>query len=265
MAEADDAPMGLADGRRPVILIAPRLEDCQPCLKMPEKLAPEETCATVFMDAILAAGGLPFMMSLTEDDGVLADYVAMADGIAIPGGPDVDPSLWGDPEPYDKSLLCPRRDAFEIKLVRAALAADKPLFTTCRGAQIMNVALGGSLCMDVPRMKAADGMALWRHAPILNDPAHPVDIEPDSLLCRALGGATFVQANSSHHCCVDRLGEGVRLVARATDGVPEGIEVPSRRFCLGVQWHPEYTWRSLETDFNLWRAFVAAAASGAAT
>ena len=78
--------------------------------------------------------------------------------------------------------------------------------------------------------------------------------------CGYDGGYTTVQANSSHHCCVDRLGEGVELVARATDGVPEGIEVPSERFCLGVQWHPEYTWTKMETDFNLWKAFVSAAA-----
>ena len=76
-----------------------------------------------------------------------------------------------------------------------------------------------------------------------------------------MGGFSLVQANSSHHCCVDRLGEGVELVACATDGIPEAIEVPGERFCLGVQWHPEYTWRKMETDFNLWKSFVSAAAA----
>lgn len=248
------------DTERPLILVAPRLEQCQPCLKMPEALAPEETAATVFLDAILAAGGLPLIMPLTDDDGVLDRMVDMADGIAIPGGQDVDPALWGDEHPYDEALLCHERDAFELRLIRAALAAHKPLFATCRGAQILNVALGGSLCMDVPAFEPVDGMALWRHRPILRDPAHPVEIRGGSLLERAVGGYALVQANSSHHCCVDRLGKGVELVARATDGVPEGIEVPSERFCLGVQWHPEYTWRTMETDFNLWKSFVAAAA-----
>ncbi len=249
-----------AASERPVILVAPRLEDCQPCLKMPEKLAPEETAATVFLDAILAAGGLPLMAPLTEDEGLIARMVEMADGIALPGGQDVSPALWGDDSPYDEALLCPERDAFEARLIKAALAAHRPIFATCRGAQILNVALGGSLCMDVPSFEPVDGMALWRHRPILSDPAHPVEVRAGSLLERALGGFTQVQANSSHHCCVDRLGEGVELVARATDGVPEGIEVPSERFCLGVQWHPEYTWRTLPTDFNLWRSFVDAAA-----
>ena len=259
MADVEKAASLRATSDRPLILVAPRLEVTAPCLKMPEKLAPEEAAATVFLDAILAAGGLPFMMPLTEDDDVLARMVDMADGIAIPGGQDVDPKLWGDEGPYDAALLCPSRDRFEMKLVRAALAAHKPLFATCRGAQILNVALGGTLCMDVPGMTPADGMVLWRHAPILSDPAHPVEVKEGSLLYRAVGGATSIQVNSSHHCCVDTLGRGVELVARATDGVPEGIEVPSERFCLGVQWHPEYTWRSLPTDFNLWKSFVAAA------
>lgn len=255
-------PFSVAAGdTRPVILVAPRLERTDPCLRMPERLAPEEAVATVFMDAILAAGGLPLVMPLTEDEAVLASLVEMADGVAIPGGQDVNPALWGDTSGYDEALLCPERDAFEVRLVRAVLAAHMPLFATCRGAQILNVALGGSLCMDVPHFEPVNGMVRWRHAPILSDPAHPVEVKAGSLLERALGGFTMVQANSSHHCCVDRLGEGVELVARATDGVPEGIEVPAERFCLGVQWHPEYTWRTIPTDFSLWKAFVDAARS----
>lgn len=245
---------------RPLILIAPRLEEKPPCLSMPESMAPEESCATVFMDAILTAGGMPLIMALTEDDGLIAHYVEMADGIAIPGGHDVDPALWGVSEPYDERLLCHPRDAFELKLIRAALAADKPLFATCRGMQILNVALGGTLNMDVPSWPVPKGMMHWRHAPILHDPAHPVAVEGDSLLARILDWPDMVQVNSSHHCCVDKLGEGVRLTAIATDGVPEAIEVEGQRFCLGVQWHPEYTWRTLPTDAALWRAFVQAAA-----
>ena len=251
--------MASSANTRPLILIAPRLEECHPCLKMPEKLAPEETGATVFLDAIIAAGGVPLIMALTDDDSLIEHYVDMADGVAIPGGQDVDPALWGDEEPYDESLLCHERDAFEIKLIHAALAAHKPLFATCRGMQILNVALGGSLCMDVPSLPVPEGMVHWRHAPILNDPAHPIVVEDGTLLSRAFDWRGEVQVNSSHHCCVDKLGEGVRITACATDGVPEAIEVEGERFCLGVQWHPEYTWKKLPTDFSLWKAFVEAA------
>ena len=148
MTSADD---------RPIILIAPRLEQPKPCLQMPERLAPEETGATVFLEAILAAGGLPLIMTLTEDEDVIARYIEMADGVAIPGGHDVDPALWGVEEPYDERLLCHERDAFELKLIKAALAAHKPLFATCRGMQILNVALGGTLCMDVPSLPVPKG------------------------------------------------------------------------------------------------------------
>ena len=244
---------------RPIILIAPRLEQPKPCLQMPERLAPEETGSTVFLNAILAAGGLPLIMALTEDEDVIARYVEMADGVAIPGGQDVDPALWGEGEPYDERLLCHERDSFELKLIRAALKAHKPLFATCRGMQILNVALGGTLCMDVSSLPVPEGKVHWRHLPILNDPAHPIAVEDGSLLARVLDWPGEVQVNSSHHCCVDRLGDGVRLVAVATDGVPEAIEVEDERFCMGVQWHPEYTWESIPTDFKLWCAFVRAA------
>jgi putative glutamine amidotransferase len=226
---------------------------------MPEKLAPEEAIASVFADAIIAAGGIPLTMPITDDPALMETFVDMCDGVALPGGQDVNPRLWGDEGDYDPRMLCDKRDAFELELVRRVLAANKPLFATCRGMQLLNVALGGSLCMDVPNLEPRAGMALWRHEMILNDPVHPVEVEEETLLARSVGGARLIQVNSSHHCCVERLGEGVRLVGRATDGVPEAIEVSSQRFCLGVQWHPEYTWGKIETDFSLWRAFVDAA------
>lgn len=240
---------------RPVVLIAPRWEPQRRSVEVPEQLAPEETMACVFADALVDAGATPLMMALTDDDAVLDAFLALADGVAIPGGQDVDPALWGVDEPYTAAPLCPERDAFELRLVRRVLDARLPLLTTCRGTQLLNVALGGTLCMDVPGLEPREGTALWRHQMILNDPAHPVEVEEGSLLARALG-STLVQANSSHHCCVERLGEGVRLVARATDGVPEAIEVEGQPFCVGVQWHPEYTWRSVASDRALWRAFV---------
>ena len=242
--------------RRPVILIAPRW--VPESRHGEERIAPLEAIADCFVDAILAAGGLPLQMALTTDEGVIDSYISMADGVAVPGGPDVNPRRWGSDVAYDPGLLCEERDAFEFPLVRKALEADLPLLTTCRGTQLLNVALGGTLCMDVPSLGAAEGMVQWRHVGILNGAAHPVEVEEGSLLSCAMGGVTRAQVNSAHHCCVDALGEGARLVARATDGVPEGIEVPDRRFCVGVQWHPEYTWRSIESDFSLWRSFVRA-------
>ena len=248
----------IAPADRPLILIAPRWEDSKP--HGFEMISPNEEIAKVFVDAIFAAGGLPLQMSLTDDPQIIAHYVEMADGSAIPGGPDVNPKRWGDLSPYDPTLCCEIRDSFEFKLVEQTLRAKKPLFTTCRGTQLLNVATGGTLCMDVPSLGARDDMVQWRHTHILTEPCHPVEVVAGSKLQEALGGATLIQTNSAHHCCVDVLGEGTRLVAEATDGVPEAIEVDGQPFCIGVQWHPEYTWRFIETDFNLWKSFVAAAA-----
>ena len=248
----------VAPADRPLILVAPRWEEAKPFLS--ETLSPNEEIASVFVDAILAAGGLPLQMSITEDIEVIRHYVDIADGIAIPGGPDVNPKRWGDDRPYDPTLCCEIRDSFEFKLVGEVLRAKKPLFTTCRGTQLLNVATGATLCMDVPSLGAREGRTQWRHTHVLNDPVHPVEVVPGSLLERAVGGHRLIQTNSAHHCCVDRLGKSTRLVAKATDGVPECIEVEGQPFCLGVQWHPEYTWQTLETDFNLGKSFVEAAA-----
>ena len=242
---------------RPLIGIAPRWEHKTGGLADFERLSPEETIAHCFSEGIIDAGGMPVLLPLTEDESVIDDAVAMCDGFAVPGGQDVDPARWGV-EGYDPKLLCPERDAFEFALVKRVLAADKPLFTTCRGTQLLNVACGGTLCMDVPSLGAPEGMTQWRHTGILTTPAHPVNVEEGSLLSRCVGGAAQIQVNSAHHCCVGRLGEGVRLTGVATDGVPEAIELPDKRFCLGVQWHPEYTWSYLDSDMGLWREFVAA-------
>ncbi len=139
---------------RPLILVAPRWEEAKPFLS--ETLSPNEEIASVFVDAILAAGGLPLQMSITEDIEVIRHYVEIADGIAIPGGPDVNPKRWGDDRPYDPTLCCEIRDSFEFKLVDEVLRAKKPLFTTCRGTQLLNVATGGTLCMDVPSLGARE-------------------------------------------------------------------------------------------------------------
>lgn len=243
--------------QRPLILISPRWETGGQYGNEP--LAPNETIADAFVDAILAAGGLPLMMSLTDDTQIIKRYVDMTDGIAIPGGPDVNPMRWGETDEYDPTLCCEIRDSFEFKLVKEVLEANKPLFTTCRGTQLLNVATGGTLCMDVPSLGAREGMTQWRHTGILTEPCHPVEVEPNSLLARTMHGAALIQTNSAHHCCIDKHGSHTHIVARATDGVPEAIELDNQTFCLGVQWHPEYTWRFIETDFDLWCAFVSAA------
>ncbi len=259
MADNTGGSACTADGqRKPLICVTPRWLEIPRFPMMPDQIAPHEAAANVQMDAIIAAGGLPLMMPLTTDRGLMREYVAMCDGFSMPGGQDVNPRLWGSDEEVDPSLLCAERDAFDYPFLEEVLAAHKPLFTICRGTQMLNVVCGGTLCMEVTRRTPRAGMANWRHTGILNGVAHEVEVREDTLLSRCVGGARTIQVNSSHHCCVERLGTGLELVGEATDGMPEAVEMPGEPFVLGVQWHPEYTWSYVQTDRMLWDAFIAA-------
>lgn len=239
---------------RPLIFVAPRFEPGR--MYGEEQLAPNEATTKCYVDAIFEAGGLPVMMNITEDEALIREYVRRADGICVPGGPDVSPKLWGDDSEHLGCSSCPERDAFEMVLLRAAVEADKPLFTVCRGTQALNVALGGTLNMDVPTIPRTPGARERNHVNLMGRPSHVIIIQEGSLLQRACGGEERYSVNSAHHCCAERLGRGLVLSAHSDDGIPECIEMPGKRFVLGVQWHPEYTWYASDADFNIWKSFV---------
>ena len=119
------------------------------------------------------------MLPLTADEDLIRRYVDLCDGFSIPGGQDPDPRLWGETDNTTAEKPCPERDALEVPLVRMVAEADKPLFATCRGLQIMNVALGGSLCTDVPNISVPEGTMHWRHDASLVDVVHPVEVMMD--------------------------------------------------------------------------------------
>lgn len=219
-----------------------------------------ESIGDIFMNALLDVGAMPIMLPITSDEDLIAHYVDLCDGFALPGGHNVDARRWGE-EPIALDQLSPERDGLEFPLVRMVLEANKPLLAICRGAQVLNVALGGTLIQDLTTIPPLGRDTLWAHAMVLDHAAHPVRIEEDSLLCRCFGGRTTVEVNSSHGQCVGALGKGVRIVGRATDGIVEAIEVPSQRFCVGVQWHPEYTWHIFDHDRRLFAGLVEAARS----
>jgi putative glutamine amidotransferase len=187
--------------------------------------------------------------------------LAEVDGILLTGGGDVDPVFYGEarhPATHDAE---PGRDEFEIDLARRALTSDVPLLAICRGAQVMNVAAGGSLVQDIPTAVESDLM--HKVAEPKDYDCHEIRIERGSRLSQVLGpraeAACSCRVNSRHHQSVARPGEGLVVSARAADGVVEAIEKPDARFCIGVQWHPENFWRSGEFS-PLFDAFVGAAA-----
>jgi len=180
------------------------------------------------------------------------------DGLLLTGGPDVDPVFYGDNDRHETVEIEAARDAYELALAREALKRDLPLFAICRGAQVLNVAAGGTLIQDIPSQYATQ-LAHSRTEP-KNLQAHEIEVKPGTCLAVLLGdgGAAQVPVNSRHHQSVKSPAPGFVVSATAPDGVVEAIERPDARFCLGVQWHPENFWRTGEFS-SLFNGFIDAA------
>src|SRR5579859_3666220 len=206
-----------------------------------------------YCGAVVRAGGLPIL--LPHEPERAADYLALIDGLIVTGGAfDVDPALFGAEVRHDSVTTKDRRTAFELAVTRLALDADKPVLGICGGQQLLNVALGGTLVQHIPD-EIADALAHEQPNP-RDEPGHTVLIEPGTLLHR-ITGSVEIAVNSAHHQAVKAVGADIVIDAVAPDGVVEGIEAPGRRFCLGVQWHPEFG--ITEADDRIFRAFIEAA------
>ncbi len=217
------------------------------------------------VDAVLAAGGIPVILSAPCPHDDLDRLVDMFDGFLVPGGLDVDPTRYGQAPHEACGPICELRDELECALIPRIVAADKPLLGICRGCQVINVALGGTLWQDLPSQPEATpswrGPALChRQGKPYDNLVHAVAVQPNSLLDAALGGAPeSLGANSLHHQCVRDVAPNLVASAWAPDGVIEAVEMPNARFVLGVQWHPEFLWRTDPRALALFEALVEAA------
>ncbi len=206
-----------------------------------------------YCNAVRHADGLPIL--LPHDPEAAADYVDRIDGLIITGGGfDVDPALFGAETRHSTVTTKDRRTAFELAATRIALGRDMPVLGICGGQQLLNVALGGTLIQHIP--DEVPGALPHRQPNPRDEPGHDVRVIAGTLLHR-IAGAEHLAVNSAHHQAVKAAGPGVVIDAVAGDGVVEGIEDPRRRFCLGVQWHPEF--EIGEADRRIFRAFVEAA------
>jgi len=184
-----------------------------------------------YVDAVERAGGRPLLISPSEHG--VDETLDALDAIVFSGGADVDPSAYGaDPHP-ETDAPQGRRDAGEMALLTAALQRDMPTLAICRGFQLLNVARGGDLVQHLPETVGHED---HRQVPGTFS-EHPVEVREGSKLASIVGGTPDV--TSHHHQSVGRLGEGLVETAWASDGTIEGVEDPSRRFAVGVQWHPE--------------------------
>ena len=210
-----------------------------------------------YHESIRRAGGEP--IDVAADGESAADIVARVGGVMLVGGGDVDPALYGEAPHGTFNKAEDGRDAFEIGLARAAVAANVPILAICRGMQVLNVAMGGTLIQDIP----SEIVGALTHD--IAEPrfaiAHEVWVTRDSqlwtIMLDKLDGESL-QVNSRHHQAVKRLAPGFEINATAPDGVVEGMERPASRFCVAVQWHPENFYRTGEFR-PLFEQFVRAA------
>lgn len=196
-----------------------------------------------YVTAVEHAGGRPLLVPPSESS--VEETLDALDGLVFSGGNDLDPSLYGaDAHPRTAGVVA-ERDRGELALLGAALGRDMPILAVCRGSQVLNVLRGGDLVQHLPDVVGHDR---HRHTPgVFAD--HGVELEPGTRLAGILGRRSPVK--SHHHQGFGRIGEGLRVAARAEDGTPEALEDPERRFAVGVLWHPEEG-----GDFALFRELV---------
>lgn len=218
---------------RPLIAITPDLGETGAAPGRPA--LPRYELKQAYADAVLAAGGLPLMLPYCDDDSAAVQAVALCDAVVITGGAfDIPPELYGATAAARLGPLKRGRTAWEQRVLRAALAARKPVLGVCGGMQLLAVELGGSLYQDI-REEVPDAFDHEQeHDP--RDPAHSVRVSPGSVL-EAILGPGEARVNSTHHQAVRDAGSA-QVSARSPDGVVEAIELPGQ-FVLGVQWHPE--------------------------
>lgn len=213
-----------------------------------------------YTEAVKAAGGIPLLVPLGLDEEELMTIFNKVDGILLPGGGDIDPGLYHGRHHHSLWGIDPERDRTEFFLSRKAVQNGKPLLAICRGIQVLNVALGGTLWEDIASFVpgALDHNISSNGAP-RNYLAHTVAIQPGSLLNRVMG-STECRVNSVHHQAVRELAPSLVATGHAPDSVIEGAEVPSHPFALAVQWHPESLIADDPTMLKPFRGLVEAAA-----
>ena len=226
-----------------------------------------------FQRPVALAGGVPFVLSRL-DGAFLDDALDTCQGILLGGGRDIDPRHFGQEPTEHLAATEPHRDAFELELLRRALDRKLPVLGACRGIQILNVALGGTLVQDVGLKRewaehpSDRGWRAWKEVEraslageeqVPPHPRHPILVEPGSRLHSALGVAE-IEVDSFHHQALDRVAPGLTVVARAPDGVVEAVELRDDTYVLAVQWELQEEWRVDRRFLEPFAQFVAAAA-----
>lgn len=204
-----------------------------------------------YVDAIRENGGIGCLLSRPTDPAAIAALCADLDGLLFAGGDDVDPARYGETISHPSVEITPERDAFELALYAEFVKTGKPILGICRGVQLLNVALGGSLHQHIDNHRQSPTPG--------SQPTHAVTLTCGTRLAELADGAETLMVNSFHHQAVKVPGNGAMVTARAEDGTIEALELPAHPFFVGVQWHPELFWRTCPAMQKLFAAFIAAA------
>ncbi len=206
-----------------------------------------------YASVVVKAGGVPVI--LPHEPSLIGSYLEVMDGLIITGGNfDVDPAIYGAQTTHDTVTLKTERTQFETDITRGALELDMPILGICGGQQLLNVVLGGTLIQHIPD-EIAEPLAHEQPNP-RDEPGHVVTISRDTLLFDIVG-TEEMNVNSAHHQAVKAVSGSAIVNAQTSDGVIEGIEAPRQKFCLGVQWHPEF--EIDPGDSRIFAAFIDAA------
>ena len=209
-----------------------------------------------YMEGIEEAGGIPVMLPLTEDDTELEQLCEICDGFLLTGGHDVSPELYGECAVKECGVCCKERDVMEKKLFSMALDQDKALLGICRGIQFMNVVLGGTLYQDLPTQK--DSSLEHHQKPPYDMPVHQVRLFREFTIYQLIQKPE-IAVNSYHHQAIHILSDRLKVMAYAEDGLAEAVYMPEKSFVWGIQWHPEFSYKTDENSKKILKQFVRAA------
>ena len=206
-----------------------------------------------YENGIVAAGGIPIMLPLTEDEEMLDRLLGTVQGILLTGGQDVNPLLYGE-EPLEQcGEISTERDAMEAKLLGMAIERDVPVLGICRGIQFLNAYLGGTLYQDLPSQHPSETQ--HHQCPPYDKPVHRVDLMAEGSLAKLLKKESLC-VNSYHHQAIKKLADKLNVMAVSEDGITEAVEMPGKRFVWAVQWHPELSWQRDEDCLRIFKEFV---------
>jgi len=240
-------PPGHGGSRRPLIGITPDVQH-------PKDAPPRYEVKVAYADAVVRAGGLPFIIPYSDDPTTVDAYLDRVAGVVVTGGAfDIPPEAYGQKPRDGLGVLKPGRTAFESALMQAALRRGLPLLGVCGGMQLLHVLLGGTLFQDIGREVPEAREHEQKHD--RTQPHHPVHVAEGTRLATALGPGQLM-VNSTHHQAAHEVPDAVVVSARSPDGVIEAIESKSHPFAIGVQWHPELLVHSVPAHLSIYRALV---------